>query len=347
VATAFTLGDEEFATAQVQYAKEVASGLDFPYRFAEKMLAAHVEERDGGIKATVEWSVRRHSETTQIQTGYEPIRMNVRPTLKAGFFEDRIGVRPLVIGLKEEIQNRGRTAMINILAQRMKDNDMARLEEYEQASLLGTVTSWSDLVPINGADNADGIIEAAAVGAQTNTVHNLSKSTFAALPGFNNQFFDGANSFSTNGLPATDTAFIRVRNQAQESMDLGAYVTEEYARFYFRFLQQFERYGGDAVKGAGSSGAKLKFLLRDVPACVVNNMPDAGSATTANPWSLLIIDHMQIKYDAQKGYFKKEVPLQAMWAAGSPTRAAYTVDAGQNVCRYFGTSGVVVDLQNY
>jgi hypothetical protein len=347
MATAFTLGDEEFAAAAFEHSKEVANGIDIPYRFAEYMFQNKVEEREGGIKATVEWSVRRHSETTAIKTGYEPIRFNIRPTLKAGFFEDRIGVRPLVIGLKEEIQNRGRTAMINILKERMMDNKMARLEEYEQASLLGTVSAWDDLVPVNGADNTDGIIEAAAVGAQTNTVHNLSKATFAALPGFNNQFFDGANSFSTNGFIGIDRVKLRAQNRRMKNAQWRWYVTAEVAEFYHRGLVAQERYGGSAVKGASQSGAELEFEMRGFPTCVVNNMPAAGSATTANPWSILLIDHEQIKYNAQRGYFDKQIPLQAMWAAGSPTRAAYTVDAGQNVCRYFGTSGVIVDLQTY
>lgn len=347
MSTTVVFSDEEFAAAEVEHAREVANGIDVPYRFAEFMLDNARQEREGGVKATVDWAVRRHVlETTQIRTGYESVRIRAQPTLKSGIYEDRIGVRPLVIGLKEEIQNRGRTKRIDILKQRMMDNRMARLEEYEIATLKGTLASWSDLVPANGADNSDGGIEAAAPAAQTNTVHTLSKSTYSALPGFNNQFADGDNDASANIQVKTNSVILRARNRVIGKANFRGWCTIEFAENWYRYIQPQEQYR-KALSDAGGSGPALEFVFNQVPTCVCNNMPTDGSATTAAPWSYLLIDHEHFFYDAQKGFHGKQIPLQAMWAAQSPVRAAYTIDAGQNVFDYLGTHGVVTKLQSY
>ena len=53
---------------------------------------------------------------------------------------------------------------------------------------------------MNGTDDTDGFLEEDAVGAQDNSIGGISKATYAPAPGWNNQIFDGAASFNSNGL---------------------------------------------------------------------------------------------------------------------------------------------------
>jgi hypothetical protein len=348
MATTVAFGDQEFASLRLQYSKEKAKrGLDVPYRLAKSFLEKAKSDREGGKKTVVDWAIRRHSQTQQLDSGYESLTLVANPTLKSGYFEDRLGIRPILLGLRDVIENRGTSQRIDLIAERMVDNDMARLEEFEQAVMLGTLASWSDLVPLNGADNTDGILEAAAVGSQTNVVHTLSKATFAALPGFNNQYQTAGDDFSVNGINAVDEVILRCRNRALESVDHRAYVSLNFAMFWWRVFQPQERFVSADGPLGGKSGSELEFLIRNIKTCVSNTMPNAGTNTTANPWSFVLVDHNMIGYDAQKGYLQERIPLQAMWGAGSPAKVGYDIDCGQLVCRYFGTSGVVDNGETY
>ena len=348
MATTVAFGDQEFASLSLQYTKEKAKrGMDVPYRLAKSFFEKARTDREGGKKSTVSWAVRRHSATQQLDSGFESLVLVANPTLKAGYFEDRLGIRPILLGLRDEIENRGTSKLIDLAAERMVDNDNARMEEFEQAIMLGTVASWSDLVPLNGADHTDGIIEAVAVGSQTNVVHTLSKATFAALPGFNNQYQTAGDDFSVNGINAVDEVILRCRNRALESTDHRAYVSLNFAMFWWRVFQPQERFVNASDTLGGKSGSELEFKIRNINTVVCNNMPNAGTNTTANPWSFVLVDHNMIKYDAQKGYLQNRVPLQAMWGAGSPAKVGYDIDCGQLVCRYFGTSGLVDNGETY
>lgn len=343
-------GKQELATLNLVYTeKKLANGVDVPYRLAEKMFATAVQKRSGGRRGVVQWKVRRHlvGGPTEIDSGFEPIRLKFQPIADAGTFEDRVGVMPVGIGFRDEIENRDMGKIIELLAEYLIDNDMARLQDHEQQWLQGDVDGYADLITLNGADNTDGIIEAAAVGAQVNTVCGLSKSTYSTLAGFNNQFGDVQANFSSLGLPAIDLLALRIRKRAQGPLNLQGYASEAFMANYWRLLQPQERYGTDGVDAAKNGGSRIEAVVRGIPTCLVENMPDAGTATTAKPWSWLVLDHNSIQYDAQKGYLKKMYPVQSMAAAGNLARVGYMADAGQTVPRLFSTSGVIVDAETY
>ena len=343
-------GKQELATLNLVYTeKKLQNGVDVPYRLAENFLSKATQTRKGGKRGVVQWKVRRHlvDGPTEIDSGFDPIRLKFQPIADAGTFEDRIGVMPMGIGLRDEIENRDMGKIIDLTAEYMLDNDMLRLSDFEDQFLGGAVTGYADMLTLNGADNTDGFIEAAAVGSQVNTVHGLSKATYATLPGFNNQFQDAAGDFSANGLPAIDLLALRIRKRAVGPVDLYGYASESFMANYWRVLQPQERYAQDGVEAAKGGGSRVEIVVRNIKTCLVENMPNSGSATTANPWSWLVIDHNAVKYDAQGGYHKKMIPLASMAQAGNLARVGYMIDAGQLTIRNFSTSGILVDAEAY
>lgn len=351
MSTTLTFGDEEFATVRLIRKKNAITRMwNAPYVFAEEMFASGSEEDDGGEKGTVEWEIGEHSETTQLTTGYEPVSLVGNPIAKAGVYDLGIWARPVLMSIRDDIVNRGPEMLLNRLALRMDNTEMGIMKEFEEQWLQATNLKMSDLNPINGADSTDGFIEAAAVGAQTNTVHMVSKGDYLTLPGFQNQFKDAAGSYATNGLVMHNQIILATRNKAAlaiKGTKPRGYVHENVADFYWRVLQPKEQLGPDAVSAAKNSGPKISFVTNGVEHRICNSMPAAGVATLTNPWSVLIADHARIQMRFRKGYKMKFIPLTPSYGAGTLARVGYWVNAGQTVIDYWGSSGVMVDANAF
>lgn len=341
--TTLTFGDEELSTVTENYVKKQRDAYSRAYRFAERFLKGS-EMDDGGEKGIISWKERRHSVTTQLTTGFEPINLSAQPFGKPGTFDLFIAVRPMLIGLRDEIVNRGPQAYIDRAKERHDDTEKGLREEFEGQCLQGTQANMSDLNCLNGDDVADGFIEGVAVGSQNNVVHGLNKSTYSTLPGFQNQFYAAGGSFASGGLLGINQLALYT-GELDQMADQYGYCTKQFSEHYWRAVQPLERYTTDAVEQGKSTGSRVEFTVHGVKTCIINSMPTAGTATgvsSSTQWSWLLLDHNAAKFRGRKKYVLAFSGWQSMQGAGTMAKVGYVTLAGQNVIDYWGTSGVLV-----
>lgn len=346
--TTLTFGDEELSTVTENYVKKQRDIYSRVYRYADRMLKGS-EMDDGGEKTIISWKEQRHSVTTQLTTGYEPVNLTAQPFGKPGVIDLFICVRPMLIGYRDEIVNRGKEAYIDRANERHNDTIMGLHEEFESQCLQGTQPNMSDLNSINGDDVADGFIEGVAVGSQNNVVHGLNKATYATLPGAQNQFYAAGGSFAAGGQIGADQIALYA-NELNQAAQLYGYCTKTFAQHYWRAVQPMSRYGTDPVADAGKGHSKIEFEIAGIKTCIVNAMPTAGVATGASAstqWSWLVQDHNSVKFRGRKGNVLRFWPWESMQGAGTLAKVGYVSLAGQNAIDYWGTSGVLVGANSW
>lgn len=158
-----------------------------------------VETYDGGQKLDVPLILEEHSTITQLDSGYEPVNLAVKDSLRNASFNWCDFVAPIVLTKSEELSNKGERAIISILEARMKSVMGALNREVEKQIVSNASSILTNLNTLNGNGGSDangsteGFFEAAAVGSQTNEIGGLSKGTFERL---NNQFKSGGGTLA-------------------------------------------------------------------------------------------------------------------------------------------------------
>jgi len=151
-----------------------------------------VETYDGGQKLDVPLILEEHSSITQLDSGYEPVNLAVKDSLRTASFNWCDFVAPIVITKSEELSNKGERAIIDIAEARMKSVMGALKREVEKQIVANASTVLSNLNTFNGlanlagansgGDTTSGFFENRAFGSQQATdVGGLSKATFARL----------------------------------------------------------------------------------------------------------------------------------------------------------------------
>ncbi len=168
----------------------------------------YMKKVSGGAQIRVPVYVANHSEIVEHTTGYEPYSTVVRDVADRATYELMYYSEPIRISKKEEMHNASEQQVIDIVQART-DRVMSQFRQaYEQQILAGDVATMPSLGSLNGVVSTSGYLEDAAPGSQANTVGGLSKASITAA-GWQNQWGDIANSFSTNGeavLIAANTA---------------------------------------------------------------------------------------------------------------------------------------------
>ena len=154
-----------------------------------------IETYDGGQKLDVPLILEEHSSITQLDSGYEPVNLAVKDSLRTASFNWCDFVAPIVLTRSEELSNKGERAIISILEARLKSVMGALQREVEKqvvansSSILTNLNTFNGLVHGGGVavtgGSTTGFFENNAVGSQTNTIGGLDKGTFERL---NNQY---------------------------------------------------------------------------------------------------------------------------------------------------------------
>ena len=162
-----------------------------PFLSVSKKLGK-IKYHQGSFKLVVPIETAEQTTSTQITTGWEPVNMAVQEISQQAQYDYSRVVRPVLISGKEETSNRGEKAIIQLAEARHKAAIAAMMRELNRQIVQGGVSAFSSVTSLNGntgfGGGATGLLEANAVGSQTNTVGGLTR---GSVVGLNNQFLDG------------------------------------------------------------------------------------------------------------------------------------------------------------
>jgi hypothetical protein len=215
----------------------------------------------------------------------------------------------------------------------------------QRSFLIQDAPALSDILPINGVDYADGALEAAAVGAQTNTYLNLSKSVFAAFAGWQNQYATANGSFSTEGVTKL-RAMMNAAKRLGSAQNTKAppkfklYVSDDFYDNYDRETLLVKRWVNSSGPADLVGGDQEKFGTADLHQ-INDDMPTTG------PWSALLLDHAMVDYHVNQGLDAKMGQWHPMAAAHQDAMVALLHTMIQLSFGYLGTSGILTNADTY
>lgn len=339
---------EQLTTMTITRMAEVESMLARATPVAEFLLS-NSKPWKGGRVMLIPFEYQFHSVGSAVRTGFETVNMNFQPTMANMQVTGAGTVRPSAIGLVDKWENAGPAAVIDLATQRAQNSDQGQLEALETQWLQSGVAECADFVSINGDDDTTGLIEGAAVGSQDNTVQNISRATYSTLVGFQNQFKDGAGAFSTGGITGVDSikAALELSKQWNTAKPQG-FCSSAFSRNWFRanaLLEQYVNVSGGKQAGGDEYGPQLEFLVRGIKTKVSRFMPNAGTATTTNPWSWLVLDMNKFKFMGRPGELRSRTPWVPMQAAGGLGMIMWQTTAGQLITGGWETSAIFVDAE--
>ena len=275
-ATTLTIGNELLSTTMHIVMKEWRDNIYTSTAFLEAQTRIHGEggpTQAGGTRIVQPLGFGEHSNTTRLQTGYERIDLSVSDVFQPAVYDFAHVVRPIAISAEEELTNQGDAAILSILENRVTSVASALKREYVKHMVQGEVTGWEDWNTLNGIDVTNGFLEpsAAAGGAQTASVGGVSKSTFSAKTGWNNQYFDGSDSFNSNGLAGLYDLLVEINAVSAEGNPNVILASRSGFKNLKRSLQASERY----MDEKSLDGGKMSTVFQGVPIDVEYYMPNA------------------------------------------------------------------------
>ena len=347
--TSLTFDNQLLTTTLYAIIDEMKSQIDRPVLFVDN-IEKNMETEDGGERLIIPLNFDRHSTTTQLSTGYEPINMTVQPLGTPGFATWGDWIRPVVISGHEERINRGKYKVLDILEERAKDTYNGMRLDFQRQLVTGDVTTLSDCNTINGSGTATsaadttGFLETLAVGAQTNTVVNVDKTAHQTSLGWQNQSLDLNGPPVSTGTTLIDGLYdqcVRIRELAAEnasklciygSLEMGIALKEQ--------IQTFERYVDSKELDAG----RTVMMFNGIPIELIRDVGNNGNpaALTETDWGFTIIDHASIKWVSQSGYHFKTGEFVTQ--SGYDVRASFLHLMGQLKTNYLGSSSVLYDV---
>ena len=335
--TSLTVENQYLTSTMFSRLEELKNMVDRPYRFVSDMEKMGKVEKNFGERIIIPFKTNRHSSTTQLtNNGYDPINLSVSPLGTPGWDQPGDWIRPVVISGHEQRINDGAEKVLDILEERVKDAYAGLRQELQQQILSGDVATMSDLNTLNGSD-ATGFIEEHAVGSQVNTNHNINKTTYASLVGFQNQIADGSGNFSANGLDGLDSILARSREVTEGGSKLRWYSTIEAYLLLKTELRSQEQY----IKAEDYDGGRMYLTHGMVPIVPIRDLPTDGAVTTNDPWSMLLLDWEHFYFMCKPGYWFKAGEFEKQ--SGYDVRASFIHLMGQTVMDYWPTHGLLFD----
>ena len=346
--TTLTIGNELLSTTMHIVMKEWRDNIYTSTAFLEAQTRIHGEggpTQAGGTRIVQPLGFGEHSNTTRLQTGYERIDLSVSDVFKPAVYDFAHVVRPIAISAEEELTNQGDAAILSILENRVTAVASALKREYVKHMVQGSVAGWEDWSTLNGIDNANGFLEpnAAGGGAQAASVGGVSKSTFSSKTGWNNQFFDGSDSFNSNGLAGLYDLMVEINAVSAQGNPNVILASRAGFKNLKRSLQASERY----MDEKSLDGGKMSTVFQGVPIDVEFFMPNvtgATSATTEASFYLLNMNDIHTLWDP-KGYF--DLSDFETVSGEYDVRAAKLRVRGQLIAKHLGSSGLAVNLDTF
>jgi len=346
--TRLDIGNELLSTTMHIVMKEWRDNIYTSTAFLEAQTRIHGEggpTQAGGTRIVQPLGFGEHSNTTRLQTGYERIDLSVSDVFQPAVYDFAHVVRPIAISAEEEMTNSGDAAVLSILENRVTAVANALKREYVKHMVQGKVAGWDDWNTLNGIDVTDGFLEpsAAGGGSQTASVGGVSKSTFSSKTGWNNQFFDGSDSFNSNGLAGLYDLMVEIDAVSAQGKPNVILASRGGYKNLKRALQASERY----MDEKSLDGGKMSTTFQGVPIDVEYFMPNVTgetSATTEGSFYLLNMNDIYTLWDP-KGYF--DLSDFETVSGEYDVRAAKLRVRGQLIAKHLGSSGLAVNLDTF
>ncbi len=346
--TTLTIGNELLSTTMHILMDDWRDSLHEKTAFLdahERVHGSGQPRQDGGTRLVIPLGFGEHSGTTRLQTGYERIDLTVSDVFVPAVYDWGHVIRPIVISSEEEFVNQGEAAIISIVESRVKMTANALKREFVRQIVAGAEPGWEDWNSLNGLDNTggtlEGFLESLGVGSQVNSVGGVDKGTFSGTPGWQNQVFDGANSFNNNGLQALYDMKVEIQSVSSEDPNVILGSRESFKNLK-RSLQANERY----IREEDLDGGRVAQVWDGVQIDVERNMPNAGAVSTNDPVSFyyLNLNDIHVVYSAN-GYF--DLSDFETVSGEFDVRSAKLRVRGQLVALKLGSSGLAFDLDQF
>ena len=346
--TPLSIGNELLSTTMHIVMKEWRDGAHTSTAFLEAQAREHGEGKPtqaGGTRIVIPLGFGEHSKTTRMQTGYERIDLSVEDVFVPAVYDWAHVVRPIAISSEEEMVNQGDAAILSILESRVKMTANALKREYVKNVVQGSVAGWEDWGTLNGLDSGSGFLEEDAVLSQTNSVGGVSKSTYSAKTGWQNQVYDGAGSFNSNGLAGLYDMMVEINSVSPSGNPSVILASRSGFKNLKRALSASERY----IDTAKLDGGRVSQTWDGVPIDVEYFMPDSGSTTgTAGDneisFYMLNLNDIHTLWDP-KGYF--DLGDFETVSGEYDVRAAKLRCRGQLIAKHLGSSGLAIGLDTF
>jgi hypothetical protein len=348
-ATTLTIGNELLSTTMHIVMKEWRDNIYTSTAFLEAQTRIHGEggpTQAGGTRIVQPLGFGEHSNTTRLQTGYERIDLSVSDVFQPAVYDFAHVVRPIAISAEEEMTNQGDAAVLSILENRVTAVANALKREYVKHMVQGSVSGWEDWNTLNGigSDTTNGFLENAAAGggSQDSSVGGVSKATFSSKTGWNNQYFDGSDSFNANGLAGLYDLMVEINAVSAQGNPNVILASRAGFKNLKRSLQASERY----MDEKSLDGGKMSTTFQGVPIDVEYYMPNAGttSITTEASFYFLNMNDIYTLWDP-KGYF--DLSDFETVSGEYDVRAAKLRVRGQLIAKHLGSSGLAVNLDTF
>jgi hypothetical protein len=165
--------------------------------------------------------------------------------------------------------------------------------------------------------------------------------TYQAIPGWQNQVYDGGGSFNNNGLQALYDLKVEIQSVSSEDPNC---ILASRASFknLKRAIQANERY----VKESDLDAGKVSQTWDGTQIDTERNMPDDGAVSTADPVSFYFLNLNDIHcVFSANGYF--DLSDFETVSGEFDVRSAKLRVRGQLVASKLGSSGVAFDLEAF
>jgi hypothetical protein len=294
--TAVTYDNEVLSLATQRHLKRRGNLLHVPYVVTDAAMRSAVKV-EGGDRVQIAFELYDHSSETELTgEGYNGFETFSQPTHTPGWETFFWIVQPVFLSEVERF--RYGTAVdqgIRKTLGRVDNVKNALRKRFQLAALNGGAASlgtwaglpaWTNMVPINGIDHTNGIIEETASG--TNTLHNLAKTSFPVTthPQLHNVVVDVADNIASNLLPAMSLG----RHEAESRGNpFGKthewYLTRQLAQGFDTVYRAYEKYeAGDTL----DEGTQFKMMIAGSKAFAMPataNLPLLGATTTGTQLS--------------------------------------------------------------
>ena len=279
--TTLTVDNELLSATSIEAAKDARDLRHVSTPFLAEMARVHGEgspSKGSGHKWIGSFQTEEHSSPTKRSTGYEQLNLSFTGVLEPMVLSPAEVAFPIGISAVEEDLNGGDLQTIELAGRRTKAVMSAAKRQFEKHMIQGSVAQFDDFNSLNGAySSTQGYLEATAYGSQVNVIGGFSKSTHAALPGANNQYFDIGSSFNSAGLVGLYRTIIKAKARATDDLSgMTVLCSEKGLENYKRTIQANERYMISGSEGS-LDATVMNLMIHGVPAHVSTHMPSGVS----------------------------------------------------------------------
>lgn len=356
-----SIDPELFAASALMYDRELVDGLFLKSGFWAAHKEVHGEGKpywDNAPRRVDAITIGTHSTLTATPTGTEEIDTTQSQSLTEFVWRPGYTQSPVLISGLERRTTSGAGQMIDLWKQRAEAVHGNFWRKTAQHFVAGGVSGLADANwnSLNGIDRTYGFLEAAAVGSQSRTVGGLSKATYSAVPGLNNQYYAGGGSFINNGLVALDYMLTVLEKRAEDPSAIYLLASEAGKRWLKRAIRPLERFNDGKPANAGTPieyFGKFKVLNEEyMPVSTTYG----GSASASAPMTFAFVDFKRIFCCFGKPVNDADNPLPSgFFGMTKPTFLAGNVDViaakkqlfGQLVCKGLASSGVAANLETW